>query len=50
MAQMGGAFMAQRVGQLWQSELVYLGDMLRKLCSSGEYHFRSLHDHGFRSL
>ena len=35
MASMGGAFMVgllwlKWVGQLWQSELLFLGDMLRK--------------------
>ena len=40
------------VGQLWQSGLLFLRDMLQKKkhLSSGEYPFRSSHDHGFRSL
>ena len=28
----------------------FLGDMLKKHWSSGEYPFQSSHDHGFRSL
>ena len=30
-------------GQLWQSELLFFWEMLKKHWSSGEYPFRSLH-------
>ena len=42
--QIDGAFMAQ------MGQLLFLGDMLKNCWSSGEYSFRSSHDHGFRSL
>ena len=45
---MGGTFMTNGCrAQLWQSELLFLGDMLEKSWSSGEYPFRSSHDQGF---
>ena len=48
MAEMGGAFMAPMDGVV---SYCFLGDMLKKkYWSSGEYPFRSSHDHGFWSL
>ena len=39
------------VGHLWQSKLLFHLEMCSENCwSSGEYPFRSLHDHRFRSL
>ena len=35
---------------VWQSELLFLRDVLKNHWSSGEYPFRSSHDHGVRSL
>ena len=47
MAQMGGVFMAQMGGVVSHC---FLGDMLKKHWSSGEYPFRSSHNHGFWPL
>ena len=39
MTQMGGAVRLKWVGQLFQIEFMFLGDMLEKHWSSGEYPF-----------
>ena len=51
---MGGAIMVQIGGAVvsfgWGSFYFFVGGMLKKHWSSGEYPFRSSHDHEFQSL